>query len=910
MKKLLSLLAVSTLVGTSTSSLKPVFTNNIVSHGFKSNQLNNKDISIQGENDKNPFALAQINSKIKLDDISVSPNGTVYAIFNGQLNKSNDNGYSFLPVTTIPDKYSITNIAIAANGIIYLGTSGLLKINTDGSFEKVKDIPDIAIWSLTIDEYGKIYAGSGDGIVYKSTDGNTFAAMTGTSESIFSLATDKDGNVYAGTGDSNSNGIVYKSTDGNTFVAMNYIGTNGSVGSLATDKDGNIYVGANNYSGSKNGNVYKSNGTNAFTAMTGTSGEIRCLATDKDGNIYVGTDKGLYKSNGINEFIIVDQIPNDAWVSDIAISYDGTIYVTTQNKGLYVTNPINLLLKINKPDTFDKSWLVYKAIVYNSVQKIDIKEQLVSSARLDNKSITIPTIDLDIPVGEHTLVLTLKNKSLASVFGGDPITGQVIYKLWVKTKIIDTDKIYSTNDDDTDLTDLSLGFISNFGNTNNCPIIETKSKDGTGIHDAFLIMNFNDKLIDFDNSFYVQGNVDVTTNDFTETGTYQNFSKNLSIKKDGIYHLHLVDIVGNTYDSYLELGKDNWLLKGTFNDDTLNRLKTKLNVSLSLTDPKQLAQATGWLTNYDKFTSNLFVKSLQENGKGFDQDIKKDLENDFKWFLKPLTYEPNNEPNFNDGIDKNKLNNEIIKIAEQKLQDGLSGLPQNLNVDIKNVVNKSTLDNYSVWIKSYQDFVNNNKDTWINYIVNIASRGFATPQQLQDIKNHIAGLDFKNYLKHIVWTANSNLSTSNDYQQFVELDKLQQDTITWVNQNIPEINTVYQDALNQAESGLNLHGYSVDEILNDKKLPQTKSQIDNFADGQSFHDWLQSQANIKFHGWQLKIGLPIGLISLIVAVIAGCFVYRRTNPKYHGYWRGKKEDKKEDKLLIKSIKSPKKENKN
>lgn len=66
---------------------------------------------------------------------------------------------------------------------------------------------------------------------------------------------------------------------------------------------------------------------------------------------------------------------------------------------------------------------------YNSEQKIDIKEKLVASAKLDNKSITIPTTDLDIPVGEHNLILTLKDeyKKDAKLFGGNE--GEVIYKI-------------------------------------------------------------------------------------------------------------------------------------------------------------------------------------------------------------------------------------------------------------------------------------------------------------------------------------------------------------------------------------------------------------------------------------------------------------------------------------------------
>ena len=72
--------------------------------------------------------------------------------------------------------------------------------------------------------------------IYKSTDGSTFTAMTGTSDAIWSLAVDKDDNIYAGS----ENGTVYKSTDGSTFTAMT--GTSGEINSLATDKNGNIYA--------------------------------------------------------------------------------------------------------------------------------------------------------------------------------------------------------------------------------------------------------------------------------------------------------------------------------------------------------------------------------------------------------------------------------------------------------------------------------------------------------------------------------------------------------------------------------------------------------------------------------------------------------------------------------------------
>jgi len=79
---------------------------------------------------------------------------------------------------------------------------------------------------------------------------------------------------------------------------------------------------------------------------------------------------------------------------------------------------------------------------------------------------------------------------------------------------------------------------------------------------------------------------------------------------------------------------------------------------------------------------------------------------------------------------------------------------------------------------------------------------------------------------------------------------LQSDTITWVNQNLPNINNEYKQAIANAESHLNLHGYSIDQLLNGKSQPQTKSEIENFNNGINFHDYLQTQANNMFKSYK------------------------------------------------------------
>lgn len=82
-------------------------------------------------------------------------------------------------------------------------------------------------------------------------------------------------------------------------------------------------------------------------------------------------------------------------------------------------------------------------------------------------------LQIDIPSGEHTLILTLKDeyRQYLDLFSGDITTDQVKYKLWVK-RVIDKNKInYKTNVDDTDLL---TGLVSDLGNTNGSDIIQTE----------------------------------------------------------------------------------------------------------------------------------------------------------------------------------------------------------------------------------------------------------------------------------------------------------------------------------------------------------------------------------------------------------------------------------------------------
>ncbi|WP_199188887.1 WD40/YVTN/BNR-like repeat-containing protein, partial [Spiroplasma endosymbiont of Danaus chrysippus] len=157
MKKLLTTITLSALVGTSAGNLKPMFAEKIVNTGFKSNQLNNKDISIKNQNSSNPF-----------------------------INK----------IPTIDDNSNISSNVISSNGTIYLGTynKGLWKSNDGVTFEQVTGLPNDVSAIATFDK--TIYIGTQQSGLYKSTDGINFRKTSFSGKYTSSITIDSSGNVY------------------------------------------------------------------------------------------------------------------------------------------------------------------------------------------------------------------------------------------------------------------------------------------------------------------------------------------------------------------------------------------------------------------------------------------------------------------------------------------------------------------------------------------------------------------------------------------------------------------------------------------------------------------------------------------------------------------------------------------
>lgn len=464
--------------------------------------------------------------------------------------------------------------------------------------------------------------------------------------------------------------------------------------SIAVTSDGSIWIGSDN-------GLYRSTDSNTFNKVMDEF-NVNSILITSDKIIWVGTGNGLYKStdNGTTFNKIMN---NDNTITVVKSSNNGTIYVG-KYQGLYkidlLNNVFDSFSSKNKPDYFGNK---YNGFVYKNEQIIELKPDYLKNATLDGVTIDVSSKQ-KITIGiKHNLVLTLNNKDNCNqyldLFGGDPTNGQIIYNFWIKNEIGKDEFNYSTITHDTDLL---TGLVANIStaNTYNSPIIQTRQKSGSGV--ITLNAQVTSEMINLETSYYEQGTINVTTNDFTATGSKQKVNKNLIISNEGIYHLHLVDVVGNTYDSYLELGEKNWKLKGTFDDKTFNDLARTLNVTVNIISTDDKKVANGWLDNYKNLTDSTFNNTVLIKGKGFNISIESDLKGNYKSFLDPVTYVDSKTQY---AINQGKLTDEIIKIAEQKLRDVLFRLPQGLNVDTSNVVNKLTLDNYSNWIKNYKEFI-------------------------------------------------------------------------------------------------------------------------------------------------------------------------------------------------------------
>jgi len=79
---------------------------------------------------------------------------------------------------------------------------------------------------------------------------------------------------------------------------------------------------------------------------------------------------------------------------------------------------INRLINFNQADYFGNK---YNGFVYKQEQKIDINDNFISLAKIDDKTITISNFQVSLDEGEHEVSLLLKSdfKNFYNLFNAD-----------------------------------------------------------------------------------------------------------------------------------------------------------------------------------------------------------------------------------------------------------------------------------------------------------------------------------------------------------------------------------------------------------------------------------------------------------------------------------------------------------
>ena len=801
-------------------------------------------------------------------------NGTIYASTLHDLYQSTD-GNTFTKNTSFPTDAVVDKIFQAKNGTIYVGLDLGLYQSTDGTtFTKNTSFPaTTSIDSIFQAANGTIYVGTDAVGLYQSTNGTTFTKNPSLSSlpkytSIDTINQSTNGTIYILTNyvsASKDSSVLYQSTDGTTFTKNTSVTSSGSsyLTTIFQAKNGTIYV-------CPCGGLWQSTDGTTFTKNTSFPAYNTSIATilqTQNGNIYVGTvgnQSGLWQSTDGTTFTkntSVTSLTISIAVYTIVQTQNGTIYVGTDAAGLYQFSS-DLFYNLD----FTNDYLNSDGYnVFATERSITLKAQYLQSASLDGNQLTVPSTT-QIPVGQHKITMTVKTAYQQDAYeaGLADQNGVITLKVWVK-KSVDTSLInYATASDTT----LYTGLTSNKGNTNNWAIIQTAVKSGS--HPASLTYSNSGSMIDYSQSYYVAGDIN-SDNDFTASGKKQVLSKDITIATDGIYHLHLVDYVGNTYDAVLELAKSNWEAEGNFSDADLTKQEQALKVTAEATELDVKQQLSGYLGNYQSYVvktvSGIMQSVIKQVGGGFDYQkliarySGESLLTNQRKYLTASTWTVANQPDYTTLLNTQHFTSDFTALVNQaKKSDIDNGLGQvkamadALNVKGQNnVVDESTLAGYQSFVRNYHTYMMKNDKQVADGIIDKAGLGYLTAKQITSLENLVLDTSanasndiFKTaYIKPITWTKNT---VNNDATFKAQIDTAK--ITEAIDGAVQKFNPTPQQQLDKdiadAEKGVNLHGNSVQAILDYKgvSLPQNKSQISNFdGKGTSFHDWLQTASN-------------------------------------------------------------------
>lgn len=251
------------------------------------------------------------------------------------LYKSTDNGNSWYEIKTQFDPFEIYALYINKAGHILVGTNyqGRIYRSTDNGLTWENNNSGYntgECWAFGESKDGILFAGNGEGKVYRSTNYGDSWEFSGNLMALV-FATDSNNTVYCGT-----HLGLFKTTDnGNSwFQSTSFIDT--AVSAILIDSANNIFVSTGYYNNG-NGVYYSTDGGTNWIHLGLENKVVLSLAFDSNGTLYAGTKKdGLFKTTNMGQTWSqhlkgIEGIE----VFRLKINSQDYIFIGSENEGVY-----------------------------------------------------------------------------------------------------------------------------------------------------------------------------------------------------------------------------------------------------------------------------------------------------------------------------------------------------------------------------------------------------------------------------------------------------------------------------------------------------------------------------------------------------------------------------------------------
>ena len=317
-------------------------------------------------------------------------------------------------------------------------------------------------------------------------------------------------------------------------------------------------------------------------------------------------------------------------------------------------------------------------------------------------------------------------------------------------------------------------------------------------------------------------------------------------------------------------------------------LANEENVSLNSPEVQKEQNWQDALNKYSTFLENykdyikaqiplIFNEETSKIGHGYDySDVEKNWDNtnlsQLTQYLDPISITDTTKlPNYQLDFTKDSLP-KIAKAIDADLnaesqkdynhqKDGDSKLSsiENVSIDDSQIQKDQNWNNdltkYNQFLTDYKKYLDTNSKTIVDQAITKYDLGYMTPSQESKIENDVlqsisnGSMDLKtDYLNHLNWNTKT-LDNSQEFQSLINMKAIDAEVQKDLNDEDPNPNQQLQNDIDNAEKGVDLYGFSVQQILQHygKQLPQNKTQINNFdGKGASFHNWLVKHA-LYFH---------------------------------------------------------------